>query len=93
MTTRRTIKGEDHWLYVGRITYDPNTGRPILEVIQDDDQVLLKGGEEFVTFWAGRQLDAQAVPDALADLGREIEQHMADDLQQPDDEQGDDDGN
>lgn len=55
-TQRRTIKGKDHWLYVGRLTHDPNTGRPVLEVIQDDDEVLLKENDAFVTFWAGQEL-------------------------------------
>lgn len=56
MGDRRTIKGQDHYLYVGRISHDPNTGRPILEVLQDDDEVLAKGGDQFVTFWAAQQL-------------------------------------
>lgn len=56
MTERRTIRGQDHWLYVGRISHDPNTGRPLLEVIGDKDEVLLKDGDEFCTFYAGRQL-------------------------------------
>lgn len=53
---RKTIKGKDHWLYVARLSHDPNTGRPILEVIQDEDIVLLKSGDEFVTLWAGCEL-------------------------------------
>lgn len=54
---RRTIAGQDHWgPYVGRLSHDPNTGRPHLEVIQDDDEVLVKDGDEFVTFWAGAEL-------------------------------------
>ena len=57
MTTRRTIRGDDHWLYVGRISHAPATGRPILEVVGDDDEVLVRDGDEFVTFWAGRELD------------------------------------
>jgi hypothetical protein len=52
----RTIRGQDHWPYVGRLSWDPNTGRPLIEVIQDDDEVLVKDGDEFVTFWAARTL-------------------------------------
>lgn len=57
MTARRTIKGQDHWQYVGRISHAPATGRPILEVLGDDDEVLVREGDEFCTFWAARTLD------------------------------------
>jgi hypothetical protein len=74
MTERRTIRGQDHWLYVGRISHDPNTGRPLLEVIGDKDEVLLRQGDEFCTFWAGQQLPnveptgpfAEPSPEAVA---------------------------
>lgn len=53
---RRTIAGQDHWQYAARISHAPATGRPVLEVIQDEDEVLLKDGDEFCTFWAAQQL-------------------------------------
>lgn len=53
---RRTIQGQDHWQYAARISHAPATGRPVLEVIQDDDEVLVRDGDEFVTFWAAQEL-------------------------------------
>lgn len=52
----RTIAGQGHWQYAARISHDPNTGRPNLEVIQDDDEVLVRDGDAFVTFWAAQEL-------------------------------------
>lgn len=77
---RRTIAGQDHWQYAARITHDPNTGRPILEVLQDDDEVLVKDGSAFCTFWSAMELP-RVTPSAIEDLASEIEQRMADGLQ------------
>jgi len=40
----------DHGPVLARKSVDEVTGRVHLEVIADDDQVLLKEGDEFVTF-------------------------------------------
>lgn len=50
------VNGQDHFgPYLGRVTYN-DVGRVVLEVIDDDDSVLLKEGDEFATFFAGRPL-------------------------------------
>lgn len=52
------INGKPHFgPYVGRVSHDPNTGRVHLEVIGDDDEVLVKEGDEFVTFFAGAPVE------------------------------------
>lgn len=81
---RRTIRGRDHWgPYVGRLTHDPNTGRPLLEVLQDDDEVLVQDGSAFVTFWAGQELP-RVTPSVFDDLRRGIDANLAEALQHPD---------
>ncbi len=52
------IQGRPYYgLFAGRLSNDPNTGRVIIEVVDDDDEVLLKEGDRFVTFFAGMQLN------------------------------------
>lgn len=52
-----SIGGTPHYgPFLGRKSHDPNTGRVLLEVIDDDDSVLIRDGDEFVTFFAGAPL-------------------------------------
>lgn len=50
------VNGQPHWgPYLARKSHN-DVGRVLLEVIDDDDQVLIKDGDEFVTFFAGAPL-------------------------------------
>lgn len=63
------IEGVPHFgPFLGRKSHDPNTGRAVLEVIDDDDEVLVKDGDEFVTFFAGAPL-ARTTPTGPTDEG------------------------
>lgn len=50
------INGQDQWgPYIGRISYN-DVGRMVLEIIEDDDTVLVKEGDEFCSLFAGMPL-------------------------------------
>ena len=50
------VNGKDQYgPFLGRKSYN-DVGHLILEVIDDDEHVLLKEGDEFVTFFAGEHL-------------------------------------
>ena len=50
------INGQPHWgPYIGRISYN-DVGRMILEIIEDEDEVLIKEGDAFCSLFSGMPL-------------------------------------
>lgn len=53
------INGVAHWgPYIGRISYN-DVGRMILEIIEDEDEVLVKEGDVFCSLFSGMPLGRQ----------------------------------